>query len=58
MPRCNDKESEAADALSKCDFDRAFENIKNREEEPMRIPSANVRNDNKSGMLSETECIL
>ena len=43
VPRCSDKESEAADALSKCDFDRAFENIKNREEEPMRIPREILR---------------
>ena len=36
--RCSNRESEAADALSKCDFARAFENMVNREPEPLEIP--------------------
>ena len=35
--RCSNRESEAADALSKCEFARAFENMDNREKEAMDI---------------------
>ena len=38
--RRSDPASEAADALSKCDFARAFENMANREEEPLGISKA------------------
>ena len=41
ITRCSDQLSEAADALSKCEFKRAFENMgEDREVEPMRIPRA------------------
>ena len=38
VKRCSDREADAADALSKCDFSRAFNNLTDKEKDPMGIP--------------------
>ena len=41
--RCSNREAKAADALSKCDFPRAFENMTDRDREPLEIPRTILR---------------